>query len=212
MNRRQLVLGLLLLPSLPIARAFGRLDEPIVGLPCEGCEAVFDGRPHDPPSHARIAAVDEPGEPLRLYGTVHDRAGHPQAGIIVYAYHTDQSGHYPSPLAHVGNAAMRHGRLRAWAQTDANGRYQFDTIRPGSYPARDLPEHIHMHVIEPDRATYYIDDVMFRDDPKLTPKQIRLLTLGRGGSGITSPVRKDGTWLVRRDIVLGLHIPGYPTK
>jgi hypothetical protein len=214
MQRRQLLLAVisvpLLAPLLATARAFERFHEPIVGLPCEGCEAVFDGKPYKLASRSRIAPIGEPGEPLTLTGQVLDQTGRPQEGVIVYAYHTDQTGVYPSPHVATTDPAQRHGRLRAWVQTNARGEYRFDTIRPGSYPGRDLPQHIHMHVIEPGRATYYIDDVMFSDDPKLTPRQIRNLTLGRGGRGIATPHRRDGVWLVRRDIVLGLSVPGYP--
>lgn len=210
MKRRQLLVGLLSAPLLGLLGATGARHEPVVGLPCEGCEAVFDGQPSTIPSHARIAPVGEPGEPLFLWGTVTNAAGNPQADVIVYAYHTDQGGLYPPTTAAVGKAARRHGRLRAWARTDRRGRYQFDTIRPGSYPGRDTPEHIHLHVIETGRATYYIDDAMFRDDPKLTPQQEQSLTHGRGGTGVAVPQRRNGKWFVRRDIVLGVGIPGYP--
>lgn len=210
MNRRQVLASLLSAPLLGIFGATGARRESIVGQPCEGCEAVFDGLPRSPPKHARIAPIGEPGDPLSLCGTVTNAAGHPQAGVIVYAYHADQSGLYPPATKPVGEAARRHGRLRAWTRTDSRGRYLFHTIRPGSYPGRDTPEHIHLHVIEPGRATYYIDDAMFRDDPKLTPQQEQSLTQGRGGSGVATPERRNGKWFVRRDIVLGLGIPGYP--
>lgn len=212
MERRRLLLALLSVPLLPLRNPVGRLREPVVGLPCEGCEAIFDDRPADLASHARIAPTDEPGEPLVLAGRVVDHAVRPRSGVIVYAYHTDRNGIYPPPRVHGSAAAARHGRLRARVKTDARGEYRFDTIRPGSYPGRDVPEHVHMHVLEPGRATYYIDDVMFRDDPKLTPRQVGQLSNGRGGSGIVTPRRDGGGWVVRRDIVLGLGIPGYPAE
>lgn len=212
MHRRPLLLAFVFAPLVGTVRAAIAKDEPIVGLPCEGCEAVFDGRPDVIADRSRIAPPDEPGEPLTLTGRVVDAAGRPAAGVIVYAYHTDRTGIYPPPSTPAGESATRHGRLRAWAKTGASGEYRFDTIRPGSYPGRDVPEHIHMHVIEPGRATYYIDDVMFHDDPKLTPQQIRHLSNGRGGVGIVTPDRRDGQWVVRRDIVLGLNVPGYPGR
>lgn len=169
---------------------------------CEGCEAVFDGIPEVLESHARIAPPGGPGEPMTLAGRVLDHVGKPQPGVIVYAYQTDQAGIYPP-------ANTRHGRLRGWVRADAGGRYRFDTIRPGSYPDSDIPQHIHMHVIEPGCSTYYIDDVMFQDDPKLTPRQVRQLSQARGGSGLVTPRMVDGTWQVERDIVLGRGISGY---
>lgn len=97
-------------------------------------------------------------------------------------------------------------------KTDEQGRYHFDTIRPAGYPDTNIPQHVHMHVIEVGRCTYYIDDIHFEDDPRLTPAQKRQLNAGRGGSGLAMPRREDGGWVVTRDIVLGAGIPGYPTR
>lgn len=197
-------------PSEP-SQAAGQGREPIVGLPCEGCEAVFQGLPDTLSSNSFVAGPTEPGRPLRIEGTVLNAQGRAASGIIVYAYQTNAQGLYPTDDRFRGQAAFRHGRLRGWAQTDARGAYRFDTIRPGAYPNSDLPEHVHMHVIEVGRCTYYIDDLMFEDDPRLTPSMRRQLTLGRGGSGVALPtLNADAGFLARRDIVLGERIPGYP--
>ena len=178
--------------------------EPVIGGPCEGCEAVFEGRPAELTARARIAPVNEPGERLVLDGTVFDRAGHAAAGIIVYAYQTNARGLYPPDTRFPGQAAYRHGKLRAWAQTDSLGRYAFDTIRPASYPGTTLPQHIHMHVIEPGRCTYYIDDVNFADDPFVAGVDRHRLGSGRGGWGLAAPTKDEaGRWRIRRDIHLG---------
>lgn len=181
--------------------------EPVVGLPCENCEIVFEGMPDSLASRARIAPAGEPGEPLRIDGVVRDGAGRPRAGIIVYAYHTNHDGIYP-------RAQTRHGAWRGWARTDEQGRYRFDTIRPGGYPGTDIPQHIHMHIIEPGRCTYWIDDIHFDDDPRLTDRLRREFSSApRAGNGVANPARdRDGSWRVTRDIVLGLNIPGYPAR
>ena len=189
--------------------ADAQVREPIVGLPCEGCEAVFEGRPSTIPERSRLTTVTQPGQPLVLVGKVTDSKGKPVSGVVVYAYQTNAEGIYPTDDRMRGMASHRHGTLRGWARTNENGNYAFDTVRPGGYPGTALPQHIHMHVIEPGCATYYIDDVMFNDDPRLTEEQVRKLTLNRGGNGISTPRRLDGTWYVRRDIVLGRNIPGY---
>jgi protocatechuate 3,4-dioxygenase beta subunit len=107
-------------------------------------------------------------------------------------------------------ASTAHGKLRAWARTDRDGNYRFDTIRPGAYPAGTIPQHVHLHIIEPGRATYFIEDVTFDDDPLLTAKRRREMRSGRGGPGETHPTKDaDGRWRVRRDIILGEKIPGY---
>ena len=125
-----------------------RVREQIVGLPCEACEAVFEGLPNTLAPSSRIAPKDEPGQAMRIEGTVYDRNRRAAAGVIVYAYHTNARGIYPRDERLRGQAALRHGRLRGWAKTDARGRYRFHTIRPASYPNTDSPAHVHMHVIE----------------------------------------------------------------
>lgn len=185
--------------------------EPIVGLPCEGCEAVFDGLPSVLSPRRRIAPSEEPGEPMRIEGTITARDDRPVSGVIVYAYHTDAAGRYPRGGPAVGEAARRHGRLRGWVATDARGRYRFDTIRPASYPDNATPAHVHMHVIEPGRCTYYIDSIHFDDDQRLSRQEREQLVTGRGGSGLVRPRRdSDGTWIVTRDIRLGEGVPEYP--
>jgi len=65
--------------------------------------------------------------------------------------------------------------------------------------------------IEVGRCRYFIDDILIEDDPGLTAAQRRRLAPGRGGSGITAPTRNaTGTWVVRRDFVLGAGIEDYP--
>ena len=184
--------------------------EPIVGGPCEGCEAVFEGRPETIGATSRIAPPEERGEPMVLTGTVRRKDGSPVPGIVVYAYHTDAGGAYPPNRTLAGTAAGRHGRLRGFARTDARGTYRFDTIRPAGYPGTAIPQHVHLHVIEPGRCTYWIDDVLFDDDPRLTADERRSHAHGRGGPGIATPTRDaGGAWQVRRDIVLGAGIDDY---
>jgi protocatechuate 3,4-dioxygenase beta subunit len=201
----------LLIVALAAGLAVCPAAEPIVGSPCEGCEAVFEDMPQNPSSRARIAPANEAGEPMVITGRVIARDGKPRAGAIVYAYHTDAHGIYPKPENSLGAAADRHGRLRGWARSDADGRYTFETIRPASYPTRNVPAHVHMHVIERSCATYYIDEIVFTDDPLLTPVERGRHEDGRGGSGVTSPTKDAaGVWKVVRDIQLGMNIPGYP--
>ena len=181
---------------------------PVIGNPCEGCEAVFDGMPAEIPSSIRLAPPGEPGVPMRISGRVLDGSGRTRAGVVVYAYQTDRTGLYPRPAQRLGFEAMRHGRLRGWVRSDTQGRYVIDTIRPGSYPDEEMAEHVHMHVLEPGCFTYYIDDLMFLDDPKLSAEEQREAH-GTGGNGFLQPVMVDGRWQVERDIVLGQGVPGH---
>ena len=206
MSPRLPLLALFVLAPVIAADAQVTRREPVVGLPCEGCEAVFEGVPAKITSVARIAPTCEPGETMRIEGRFKDAQGKPVPGIVIYAYQTNAKGLYPP-------GPVRHGSLRGWVISDAAGRYTFDTIRPGGYPNTTIPQHVHMHVIEPGRCTYYIDDVLFDDDPRLTAAQRKSMDHGRGGSGIVVP-KKDasGRWLVTRDVVLGAGVNGYPRR
>jgi protocatechuate 3,4-dioxygenase beta subunit len=70
-----------------------------------------------------------------------------------------------------------------------------------------------MHVIEVGRCSYYIDELLFDDDPRLTPEKRRGMGTGRGGIGIVRPTKDAaGVWQVTRDIVLGQGVNGYPGR
>jgi protocatechuate 3,4-dioxygenase beta subunit len=179
--------------------------ERIVGRPCDGCEHVFVGRPRVVETRARIAPLAAPGPSLRIDGRVVDATGRPVPGILIYAHQTDADGRYPDR-----GDGHPHGRLRAWVRSDAQGRYRFDTIRPGAYPGRTDPAHVHLQVLEPDRCTYYIDDLTFSDDPRNPAPTATERAAARGGSGYVVPTRgADGQWFATRDIVLGRRISGY---
>lgn len=184
---------------------------PVVGHACEGCEAVFHRLPSSLGAVLRLAPQDEAGERLLLDGRVLDRRGAPVEGVVLYVYQTDASGVYPAADATVADGeARRHGRLRGWVRSAADGGYRIETVRPGGYPGTDIPQHIHVHVLEPGCATYFIDDVLFDDDPRLTPTARRRLASGVGGDGIVRAIGGADGWVARRDVVLGRGIPDYP--
>jgi protocatechuate 3,4-dioxygenase beta subunit len=191
---------------LPMAK-----PDPIIGK-CGDCASPYEGLPDKLTAHSRIAPLSEPGEPLTVTGQVFGTDGKPREGVIVYAYQTDEKGIYREVNPPRSTASNHQGPLRGWVSTDAQGRYSFDTIRPANYPNTDVPAHIHMHVIERGCGTYYLDELVFTDDPKLTPEMIKAVSHGRGGKAIVTP-RREGAgkpWHVVRDIYLGKDIPDYP--
>jgi len=181
-----------------------------VGGYCEVCEGMYDGMPAGLNWETRIADASEPGEPLEASGRIYQPDGRtPAPGVILYAYHTDARGLYPPAPGATTGEGRRQGRLRAWVKTNARGEYKFHTIKPASYPNRNIPSHVHLIVKEADKNEYYIDDVEFDDDPFLT-QQERARRRKAGGSGIVHLTRSaGGVWLARRDIILGLNIENY---
>ena len=169
---------------------------------CEGCEAIHEHSFNDLTWTTRIPPSGEPVEALVLTGTVFRPDGRtPAAGVVVYAYHTSAAGVYPT-RGDEQNWGRRHGYLRGWIKTNALGEYRFETIRPAPYPGRTDPAHIHMTVKEPDRQEYWIDEVVFEDDPRVN-QRYRTSQQNRGGNGIIRLTRDNsGGWVGRRDIVL----------
>ena len=180
----------------------------IVGGPCEGCEAVheFGDKLLTPVDTLPLFAENEPK--IKIRGTVYQKDGKtPAENVIVYIYQTNRKGIYQRKGNEKG-WARRHGFIRGWVKTAKDGGYTFYTFRPAAYPSRNVHEHIHITVKEPDKNEYYLDDFVFEDDPLLTQSQRNGLR-NRGGSGISSPVLKDGILTIDRDLILGLNIPNY---
>ena len=138
------------------------------------------------PAFGRVAATDEPGEPLHITGTIYNPdAVTPARDVVLFLYHTDALGHYNQP-----NSPF-NPRIYGWVKSDANGRYGFVTIKPAPYPELNTPAHIHVHIFGPGYPEYWVDDYWFEGDPLITPRQLTMLT---GRSGFQNIVRltRDG--------------------
>ncbi|MDP1661973.1 MAG: hypothetical protein Q8L55_08655 [Phycisphaerales bacterium] len=155
------------------------------------------------------------GQRIKLTGTIYQPDGRtPAPGVVLYYYHTNTQGRYihdPSqPRSMPPNElGQTHGAIRGWVKTGADGRYEILTVRPGTYPTRDAPDHVHATIQEPGVATYYIDDFVFDDDPLLTTLERRKLE-NRCGSGVLRLVTIGELKVGERDIILGRNIPGHP--
>lgn len=179
-----------------------------LGGPCEGCEALLKY------GNRQLSSIDtlpdySKNEPKMIVtGTVYKPDGKtPANGIIIYAYHTDRSGVYPTKGDEKG-WARRHGYIRGWTKTDENGQYTFYTFKPETYPSRTEPAHVHLTVKEPGKQEYWIDSIQFEEDELLT-KQVREKMGNRGGSGIVTLKEKGLLLLAERDIILGMNIQNY---
>jgi protocatechuate 3,4-dioxygenase beta subunit len=143
---------------------------------------------------------------MRIDGVVYRTDGTtPAAGVIVYAYHTDSGGLYSRGTPN-SEWSRRHGLLRGWVRTGADGRYGFDTVKPGVYPDRTDPAHVHLTILEPGKRPYWIDDIVFAGEFGVT-ERYGLERQNRGGGGIVTLRKTGGVLVARRDIVLEPH-PG----
>lgn len=179
-----------------------------LGGPCEGCEALLEYGNRQLSSIDTLPDYSQNEPKIIVTGTVYKPDGKtPANGVIIYAYHTDRSGVYPTKGDEKG-WARRHGYIRGWTKTDENGQYTFYTFKPETYPSRTEPAHIHLTVKESDKQEYWIDSIQFEEDELLT-KKVREKMGNRGGSGIVKLKEKGSFLLAERDIILGLNIQNY---
>ncbi len=151
------------------------------------------------PWKTTIVADGEPGEPLIVSGTIYAPDGRtPLEGINLFVYQTDATGVYSTSGGGGDNRSTRiHGLMRS----NKEGRYEFRTIKPGSYPNSRNAAHIHAYVSGPDYPEYWIDEYLFEGDPFISATDRQKLG-GKGTfSSILTPRRgADGVLRAVRDI------------
>ena len=150
------------------------------------------------PSKITIATQDEPGERLTVAGRVLGQDGiTPLAGASVYVYHTDVEGYY-SPDTNDN----RNPRLRGYMRSDAQGRYEFSTIKPGSYPNSRVPAHIH-YVVNAAGFSERIFEIVFEGDPFIDDKVRREAANEWSGFSLRRLEKADrGGWRCTQDVKL----------
>jgi protocatechuate 3,4-dioxygenase beta subunit len=112
------------------------------------------------------------GERIIVSGRVIEEDGRPVPGALLEIWQCNAAGRYPhardthdAPLDPNFTGA---GRLL----TDAHGRYQLTTIKPGAYPWRNnynawRPAHIHFSLFGPAFLTRLVTQMYFPGDPLL---------------------------------------------
>ena len=149
----------------------------------------------------KVSLVDknEPGEPLIVSGTVYDQDGKtPLEGVSIYVYQTDAKGYYSKE-----GSGSSNPRIKGWMRTNAEGKYEFRTIKPASYPGRRIPAHIHCKVSGAGYSDQFIDEFLFEGDPYLTKDDFQKFgNKGRFSSIMKVTRDKDGVLRCDRDIKL----------
>jgi protocatechuate 3,4-dioxygenase beta subunit len=100
--------------------------------------------------------------------------------VRVYAYHTDATGVY-------NVHGIKEPRLKATVVTDAQGRFELRTIRPGTYPGGGVPAHIHFEVSGAGYGKQWPDEMQFADDRYVTKQDLAASRAkGKFGSIVTT--------------------------
>lgn len=159
------------------------------------------GEPGSLTWNTRIGTDAEPGVPLVVSGTIYAAGGRAAIeGATLHVYHTDARGIYSDSPGDPRTTARLRGRML----TGRDGRYEFRTIRPASYPGNTIRAHIHVSVKAPGGEERWITDYWFDDDPLLPqPERER-----HAAAGAFSPVMRltrdpSGTLRGVRDIRVG---------
>lgn len=158
---------------------------------------VAFGRLPDAPFTTTLAPPDLPGERLVISGTVYaSDCVTPLPNALIEVWQADANGQYDRSPPFT---------LRAQMRTDNSGRYEFYTIRPGSYDTFNgtRPAHIHYWVSYADNDPL-ATRLLFADDPYLADSNLdpALLTTLTEEAGPAGP-RLRGTF----DIVLSVPPP-----
>jgi protocatechuate 3,4-dioxygenase, beta subunit len=118
----------------------------------------------------RQCAGEPLGERIIVTGQVLDDGGRPVPHTLLEIWQANAAGRYrhqgdehPAPLDPNFSGA---GRIL----TDAEGRYEFTTIKPGAYPWRNhenawRPAHIHFSLFGPAFVTRLVTQMYFPGDP-----------------------------------------------
>jgi len=163
--------------------------------------AQWPALPQDPlnTAHARIAPFGEPGEQLVITGKVFGaNCSIATGGVIVYAHHTDENGYYRLDR-HIPDWKTRSPRLGGTARTGADGAYEFRTIRPAPYPARNNPARVHFVLWWPN-AQRQSDILYFEGHPLLSSDQSRQNSARESLSSTQRASVHDGVQQVQLDL------------
>lgn len=128
-----------------------------------------ESRPSTMMSSGRIADEREPGKPLIVHGQIFDPDGTPAEGVVVHAYHRDSDGFDFGP----NDDSLTTWRLQGWAETDAEGRFEFRTIRPAPDHLGREGAHIHFTLESNDYGRQWAPTVYLADDPLVSSDQRR---------------------------------------
>jgi protocatechuate 3,4-dioxygenase beta subunit len=110
------------------------------------------------------------GERIIVAGRVVDEDDHPVANTLVEIWQANSAGRYVHDVDQ-HDAPLDPNFLGAGrCVTDANGRYEFRTIKPGAYPWRNhhnawRPNHIHLSLFGASFVSRLVTQMYFPGDP-----------------------------------------------
>jgi protocatechuate 3,4-dioxygenase, alpha subunit len=111
-----------------------------------------------------LAEDDAPGERIRIVGSVFDGAGATIADAMIEIWQADHQGRYAHPADQRGSNQGFRGFGRCGTGTDANQRFHFRTVKPGSVDGVQAP-HVNIIVFMRGLLTHAYTRLYFPDEP-----------------------------------------------
>jgi protocatechuate 3,4-dioxygenase beta subunit len=114
---------------------------------------------HAKAGHLTLVTKEEQGIRTTVTGKLVS-GNKPLANTLVYVYHTDHRGSY-------GEEGNSHPMLFGYLKTNEKGEFDFETIRPASYPNSNIQQHIHLEAYGANGRSLTVTELLFDDDPVL---------------------------------------------
>ena len=110
------------------------------------------------------------GPRIVVHGCVADEFGRPVPHALIEVWQANAGGRYRHRIETYLAPLDPHFGGCGRAMTDANGRYEFRTVRPGPYPWPNgmndwRPAHIHFSIFGPSFAQRLVTQMYFEGDP-----------------------------------------------
>jgi protocatechuate 3,4-dioxygenase beta subunit len=120
----------------------------------------------------RVGNGEAIGERILVSGRVLDENGRPVPNALIEIWQANAAGRYLHARDQHNAPLDPHFSGEGRTATDANGRYQFMTVKPGAYPWGNhfngwRPQHIHFSLFGRAYATRLVTQMYFPGDPLL---------------------------------------------
>ena len=163
--------------------------------------AVVPSSSQSKEQHLVLVSENEPGQHLIVRGTVYGPDGvTPVAGLRLDVHNADSMGYYcmpPSeerdrtlPRDNCPDSPLHSARIRGSLTTDAHGRFEFHTVKPGAYPNARNPAHVHIKASGAGYPEQWPHDLNFAGDPFLPAAEVDAAKQAGKFSFICEPQRE----------------------
>jgi len=131
---------------------------------------AIDMRPGNISAISKVVSEEEPGIPFVVKGQLFKPNGRvPANNVLVHMYHRDHAGFDFGP----NDSSLTTWRLQGWVRTDADGKFEFHTIRPAPDHIGREGGHIHFTIVSSDFGKQWAPKIHLLDDGGFTANEKR---------------------------------------